>query len=74
MEVIWNLYLKVRNCTVKEAQMLGSLVLKDKQLALKSETIKELEVTKRFLEQEVAVYKEVLDKIKSMVLDKNENS
>ena len=65
MGVVWNLYLKIKDCSVKEAQLLGSLAQKDQQLALQDKTIKELEVTKLFLEQETAAYKSILDEIKS---------
>jgi len=65
--VVWNLYLKVRDCSLQEAKIFASLVMKDQQLALQANTIKELEATKLFLEQEVAAYKGMLDDIKSLL-------
>lgn len=67
IEVVWNLYLKIRNCSLQEAKTFAALVMKDQQLALQDKNIKELEATKLFLEQEVTAYKGILDYIKSLL-------
>lgn len=67
IEVIWNLYLKIRNCSLQEAKMVSSLTMKDKQIALQAKCVKELEVTKLYLEQEVAAYKSIVEDIKSLL-------
>lgn len=67
IEVVWNLYLKIRNCSLQEAKMVASLAMKDKQIALQAKCINELEVTKLYLEQEVAAYRGMLDEIKLLV-------
>lgn len=67
IEVIWNLYLKIRDCSLQEAKMVASLAMKDNKIALQAKRIKELEATKLYLEQEVAVYKSILDEIKSLL-------
>lgn len=67
IEVIWNLYLKIRDCSLQEAKMVASLAMKDNKIALQAKKIKELEATKLYLEQEVAVYKSILDEIKSLL-------
>ena len=67
IEVIGNLYLKIRDCSLQEAKMVASLAMKDNKIALQAKRIKELEATKLYLEQEVAVYKSILDEIKSLL-------
>ena len=67
IEVIWNLYLKIRDCSLQEAKIVASLAMKDNKIALQAKRIKELEATKLYLEQEVAVYKSILDEIKSLL-------
>ncbi len=47
--------------------MVASLAMKDNKIALQAKRIKELEATKLYLEQEVAVYKSILDEIKSLL-------
>ena len=47
--------------------MVASLAMKDNKIALQAKRIKELEATKLYLEQEVAVYKSMLDDIKSLL-------
>lgn len=67
IEIVWNLYLKIRDCGLQEAKAFASLVMKDQQLALQAKNIKELEATNLFLKQEVAAYKGILDDIKSLL-------
>ena len=50
-----------------QARQLSFMVFRDKILAQHSKEIKELEVSKKFLEQEVAAYKGMLDDIKSLL-------
>lgn len=73
IEIVWNLYLRIRNCSLQEAKMVASLAMKDKQIALQAKCIKELEVTKLYLEQEVAAYKSMLDEIK-LLLENHEST
>lgn len=73
IEIVWNLYLKIRDCSLQEAKTFGAMVMKDQQLALQAKTIRELEATKLFLEQEVAAYKGILDEIK-VLLDNHETT
>ncbi len=67
MQTVWNVYMKTRDCSLFEARQLSFMVFRDKILAQHSKAIKELEVSKKFLEQEVAAYKGILDNIKSLL-------
>lgn len=57
----------IRDCSLQEAKMVASLVMKDNKIALQAKRITELEATKLYLEQEVAVYKSILGDIKSLL-------
>lgn len=67
MQTVWDVYMKIRDCSLQEAKMVASLAMKDNKIALQAKRIKELEATKLYLEQEVAVYKSMLDDIKSLL-------
>lgn len=67
MQTVWNVYMKIRDCSLQEAKMVASLAMKDNKIALQAKRLKELEATKVYLEQEVAVYKSMLDDIKSLL-------
>ena len=67
MQTVWDIYMKTRDCSLFEARQLSFMVFRDKILAQHSKEIKELEVSKKFLEQEVAAYKGMLDDIKSLL-------
>lgn len=67
MQTVWDVYMKTRDCSLFEARQLSFMVFRDKILAQHSKEIKELEVSKKFLEQEVAAYKGMLDDIKSLL-------
>lgn len=67
MQTVWNVYMKIRDCSLQEAKMVASLAMKDNKIALQAKRLKELEATKLYLEQEVAVYKSMLDDIKSLL-------
>ena len=67
MQTVWDVYMKIRDCSLQEAKMVASLAMKDNKIALQAKRIKELEATKLYLEQEVAVYKSILGDIKSLL-------
>ena len=67
MQTVWDVYMKIRDCSLQEAKMVASLVMKDNKIALQAKRITELEATKLYLEQEVAVYKSILGDIKSLL-------
>ena len=67
MQTVWDVYMKIRDCSLQEAKMVASLAMKDNKIALQAKRITELEATKLYLEQEVAVYKSMLDDIKSLL-------
>ena len=67
MQTVWDVYMKIRDCSLQEAKMVASLAMKDNKIALQAKRITELEATKLYLEQEVAVYKSILGDIKSLL-------
>lgn len=51
MQTVWDVYMKIRDCSLQEAKMVASLAMKDNKIALQAKRIKELEATKLYLEQ-----------------------